>query len=162
MRSSRGFAYLALVLAVSANQIGLASEVLTKAETKHAISEIRSAYAAFNRGDIEAAVSMLDANVEWSEPVEFPGGGEFHGIDQAKRYLSQSRAGADRVISEPEQFIPAGDKIVVFVRARVLPKGTDSWQEIRLADVYTFHHDKATALHAFADRKEALRWAQHE
>jgi ketosteroid isomerase-like protein len=133
--------------------------VLSQKQTEDAKAELRAAYAAFNRGDIDAAVQFLDPNVEWIEPVEFPGGGSYHGIEGARRYLTQSRAGAAQVVSEPEQFITAGDRIVVFVHARVLPKGSNTWQDIRLADVYTFQDGRATKMRAFANRDDALRWA---
>ena len=75
---------------------------------------------------------MLDLNVEWVEPAEFPGGGAYYGVEGAKQYLIQSRAAAAEVISEPEKFIAAGNRIVVFVHARVLPKGSNAWQDVRL------------------------------
>ncbi len=124
-----------------------------------AIAALRDAYAAFNRGDMEAAVASLDADIEWIEPKEFPGGGAYRGRESAKKYLAQSRAAWAEVSSEPEQFIPAGDRIVVFVHARVRAKGSSEWQDVRLADVYTFRDGKAIQMHAFADRNEALRWA---
>ena len=124
------------------------------------ITALRAAYAAFNRGDMDAAVEALDAHIEWSEPAEFPGGGTYHGREGAKQYLSQSRAAWADVISEPEEFIPIGDRIVVFVYARVRPRNSTAWQEVRLADVYTFRNGKAIQMHAFADRQEALRWAR--
>ena len=123
------------------------------------IVALRAAYAAFNRGDIDAAVKPLDAQIEWSEPAEFPGGGTYQGREGAKQYLAQSRAAWAEVISEPEKFIPAGSRIVVFVHARVRPKNSNEWQEVRLADVYTFRNGKALQMRAFADRQEALRWA---
>jgi len=123
------------------------------------ITSLRAAYAAFNRGDVDAAVEPLDTQIEWSEPSEFPGGGTYHGREGAKQYLAQSRAAWAEVISEPEQFIPAGNRIVVFVHARVRPKNGNEWQEVRLADVYTFRNGKAIQMRAFADRQEALRWA---
>lgn len=132
--------------------------MLNQQQTEQAIAELRAAYVAFNRGDIDAAVRLLDPQVEWVEPVEFPNGGAYHGIEGAKRYLAQSRAAAARVISEPEQFIPAGDRIVVFVHARVLPKDGDNWEDISLADVYTFQDRKVTKMRAFPNRKEALQW----
>jgi ketosteroid isomerase-like protein len=100
------------------------------------VATLRDAYAAFNRGDIDAAVAGLAPQIEWSEPESFPGGGTYHGRDGAKRYLAQSRAAWAEVISEAEQFIDAGDRIVVFVHARVRAKGSNDWQEVRLADVY--------------------------
>jgi len=126
------------------------------------IDDLRASYAAFNRGDIDAAVKALDAHIEWSEPVEFPGGGTYQGREGAKQYLTQSRAAWAEVISEPEEFIPAGDRIVVFVYARVRPKNSNEWQEVRLADVYTFRNGKAIQMRAFADRQEALGWARAE
>jgi uncharacterized protein len=152
---------VALVLMVSAEGCHRKEEVMdTHAEEKaQEITDLKEAYAAFNRGDINAAVKSLDPNIEWSEPVEFPAGGTYHGVDGAKRYLAQSLARADEVHSEPEQFIVRGDKIVVFVYARVKPKGKKDYQEIRLADVYTFRDGKAVEMRAFADRQAAVAWA---
>jgi hypothetical protein len=128
-------------------------------QMEQAIAALRGAYAAFNRGDIDAAVDPLDDQIEWSEPAEFPGGGTYHGRNGVKRYLTQSRAAWAEVNSEPEQLIPVGDRIVVFVHARVRPKDSNQWQDVRLADVYTFRNGKAIQMRAFADRQEALRWA---
>jgi len=138
------------------------NEVGTSADLTQAVTALRGAYAAFNRGDMDAAVESLDPQIEWTEPAEFPGGGTYHGRDGAKRYLTQSRAAWAEVISEPERFITAGNRIVVFVHARVRPKDGTQWQEVRLADVYTIRNGKAIEMRAFADRQEALRWAVAE
>src|SRR5205814_5556861 len=99
---------------------------------------LRNAYAAFNRNDIADTVEALDPQIEWTEPAEFPGGGTYHGHEGVKAYLSQSRAGWAEGRSEPERFIVAGDKIIVFVHVRTRPKDSSEWQETRLADVFTF------------------------
>jgi ketosteroid isomerase-like protein len=95
------------------------------AEAGQAISALRSAYAAFKRGDMAAAVAPLDAEIEWTEPAEFPGGGTYHRLEAAKHYLTQSRAAWAGVNSEPERFITTGNRIVVFVHARVRAKGSN-------------------------------------
>jgi len=120
---------------------------------------LKKAYAAFNRNDIPATVEALDPQIEWTEPAEFPGGGTYHGHEGVQTYLSQSRAGWAEGSSEPEQFIVAGDKIIVFVHARVRLKDSAEWHETRLADVFTFHNGKAIQMRAFANRREALEWA---
>jgi ketosteroid isomerase-like protein len=127
-------------------------------ESAQAISDLRAAYAAFNRGDIEAAVQSLDPQINWSEPAEFPGGGTYRGREAVKRYLTQSRAAWAEASSEPERFITSGNRIVVFVHARVRAKDSNQWQDVRLADVYTINNGKAIQMRAFADRQEALRW----
>jgi len=123
------------------------------------ILALRGAYAAFNRGDMDAAVAPLEENIEWVEPAEFPGGGARQGRQAVKQYLTESRAGWAEGSSEPEGFVISNDKIIVFVHARFRTNDTDSWQEVKLADVYTVRGDKILAMHAFLDRKEALRWA---
>jgi len=138
-------------------------------ELEQVIAALRGAYAAFNRGDIEAAVESLDEQIEWTEPADFPGGGTYHGREGVKHYLSQSRAAWAEVNSEPEQFISSGNRIVVFVHARVRPKydkndnnNDNDWREVNLADVYTLSNGKITEMRAFADRQEALKWAGAE
>ncbi|MGB2664665.1 MAG: nuclear transport factor 2 family protein [Candidatus Acidiferrum sp.] len=123
------------------------------------IAALRAAYAAFNRGDIDAALTPFDPQIEWTEPPEFPGGGTYHGRTGVKQYLTQSRGAWAEGRSDPERFIKAGDRVVVFVHARVRPKGSDEWHDVYLADVYTFQNGKAIHMRAFSNRREALRWA---
>jgi len=130
-------------------------------QTQQMITALRAAYAAFNRGDLDAALEPFDAQIEWSEPPEF-GGGTSHGRDGVKQYLTQSRSAWLEGSSEPEQLIPVGTRIVVFVHARFRPKGSDSWRDVRLADVYTVRDGKALQMPAFTDRQAALRWARDE
>jgi ketosteroid isomerase-like protein len=120
---------------------------------------LREAYAAFNRNDIPETVKALDSQIEWTEPAEFPGGGIYHGHAGVEAYLSQSRAPWAEGSSEPERFIVAGDKIIVFVHVRVRLKDSEEWHEMRLADVFTFRKGKAIRMRAFADRRQALEWA---
>ena len=155
-------ALFSMAMIVGCHQTQRGDTVFTPDETKVCIAELRAAYAAFNRSDIDSAVRFLDPHVEWIEPAEFPGRGTYYGVEGAKQYLVQSRAGAAHVISTPEKFIPAGDRIVVFVVARVLPKGSDIWQEVRLADVYTFHKGRVTKMRAFANRGDALHWVHRD
>jgi ketosteroid isomerase-like protein len=159
VKRRKAFAMVLLATMLGCHRAPKGNTVLDHQHIEEAISGLRAAYAAFNRGDIDAAVQILDPGVEWIEPPEFPWGGTYHGVDGAKQYLAQSRAGAAQLISEPEQFIPAGNRIVVFVYARVLPKGSSTWQEVRLADVYTFQNGRVTNMRAFANRVDALSWA---
>jgi uncharacterized protein len=129
--------------------------VLFAAETE----ALREAYAALNRNDILATVKAFDPRIEWAEPAEYPGGGTYHGHPAVKAHLSQSRGNWAEGSCEPERFIAAGDKIIVFVHVRVRLKHDTEWHEGRLADVYTFRNGKAIQMRAFADRRQALEWA---
>lgn len=120
---------------------------------------LRVAYAALNRDDIPSMASALDAEIEWIEPADYPFGGTHRGIAAVTALLTKARATWAEGSCEPVQFIPAGDKIVVFVDVRVRVKDRSNWIEARLADVYTFRDGKAIQMRHFPDRREALEWA---
>jgi uncharacterized protein len=120
---------------------------------------LREAYAALNRNDIPAMVNAFDPQIEWTEPAEYPGGGTYRGHAGVEAHLSQARETWAEGSCEPERFIVAGDKIVVFVYVRVRLKHETEWREGRLADVYTFCNGKAIQMRSFADRRQALEWA---
>ena len=120
---------------------------------------LREAYAALNRGDIPAFVKALDSQIEWTEPAEYPTGGTYRGLAAVEAHLSQARGTWAEGSCEPERFIVAGQRIIVFVHVHVRLKTEAEWREGRLADVYTFRNGKATAFRSFADRRQALEWA---
>jgi ketosteroid isomerase-like protein len=133
---------------------------LSGQERTQVIAKLREAYAAFNRGDMDAAVSGLATDIDWREPAAFPGGGAYRGREAVKGYLAQSRAAWEEGSSEPEQLIPVANRIVVFVHAHFRLKGSGQWQDVRLADVYTIRNGVPVAMRAFADRDEAMRWSR--
>lgn len=135
---------------------------MNSAQQRHAVALLRHAYAAFNRGDIDAAVAKLDPDINWQEPAEFPGGGAYHGRAAVAGYLANSRASWAEGASTPKKFIVHGDRVVVFVHAHFRVKGAATWNDVRLADVYTFHDGVPVAMRAFADRDMAVRWAEAE
>ena len=120
---------------------------------------LREAYAALNRNDIPAMVKAFDPQIEWTEPAEYPGGGTYHGHAGVMAHLSQARGTWAEGGCEPERFIVAGDKIIVFVYVRVRLKHNVELIEGRHAAVYTFRNGKAIQMRTFADRRQALEWA---
>ncbi|HZZ40738.1 MAG TPA: nuclear transport factor 2 family protein [Acidobacteriaceae bacterium] len=135
---------------------------MTSTEQQHAITLLRHAYSAFNRDDIEAAVAGLDPKIDWREPIEFPGGGAYRGRAAVAGYLTNSRANWAEGASEPKKFVVHGNRVMVFVHAHFRVKGATTWNDVRLADVYTFHDGVPVAMRAFADPDMALRWAEAE
>jgi ketosteroid isomerase-like protein len=120
---------------------------------------LREAFVALNQGDVSVLADLLDPQIEWIEPAHYPGGGTHHGVAAAMAHVSQGRSTWAEGACEPEQFIAAGDKLVMFVHVHVRLKDHTDWIDARLADVYTFRNGKAVHMRHFPDRREALAWA---
>ncbi len=121
---------------------------------------LKQTYAALNCNDMPAFISALDPQIEWTEPTEYgPTAGTYRGLAAVTAHLSEARGRWAEGSCEPERFIVAGDKIIVFVYVRVRLKHETEWREGRLADVYTFRNGKAVHFRSFLDRPQALEWA---
>jgi ketosteroid isomerase-like protein len=120
---------------------------------------LREAYAALNRNDIPAMVRAFDPQIERIEPADFPAGGTYRGLAAVQAHIVRARETWAEGSCEPEQFMVAGDKIVVFLNVRVRLKQETEWREGSLADVFTFRNGKAIEFRTFAERQKALEWA---
>ncbi|HEX7880283.1 MAG TPA: nuclear transport factor 2 family protein [Candidatus Eisenbacteria bacterium] len=60
---------------------------------------------------------------------------------------------------EPERFLVAGDRVLVFVDVRVRLNGKEDWIEGRAVDVFTFRDGKVIHWRTFAEAARALEWA---
>ena len=120
---------------------------------------LREAYAAFNRNDTPAFGQILDAQIEWIEPVEFAGGGTYRGRDVVLAHLAKSRQTWAEGSCVPQRILVAGDRIIQFVDVRVRLKQEAEWREGQIAEVYTFRDGKVIHVRIFADRRQALEWA---
>jgi uncharacterized protein len=120
---------------------------------------LREFYAALNRNDIPATVNALDPEIEWIEPPEYPKGGTHRGHAAVLEHFTRAREMWAEGRCEPERFIVAGDKIIVFAHVRVRLKHEMEWREGDIADVYTFRNGKAIQMRHFPDRLQALEWA---
>jgi ketosteroid isomerase-like protein len=123
------------------------------------IETLKEFYAAINRNDVEAGVNVFDPEMEWIEPPGNPSAGTYRGRAEVLANISKGRNTWAEGTCEPERFIAAGDKIVVFLHVRVRLKDHTDWIDARFADVYTFRNGKPIQMRLFADRQEALEWA---
>jgi ketosteroid isomerase-like protein len=127
-----------------------------EAETK----ALKEAYAALNRNDIPAFLEVFDPQIERIEYFdEFPEDRTYHGLTAVHEHVSQARETWAEGSCEPERFIVAGDRLLVFVYVRVRLKHETEWREGRVVDVYTFRNGKATQFFSFTDEQQALEWA---
>jgi uncharacterized protein len=93
--------------------------------SKEDVETVRSAYEAFNSGDIDSVLAVMDDDIEWHEP----GGGNapsgtFNGPQSvAGDVFASVPESFEEFRVETDQFIDAGEHVVVVGRFRGRSKG---------------------------------------
>lgn len=126
------------------------------------IDALKRTYDALNRNDIPAAVAAFDPEIVWIEPAGYLSGRTYRGLAAVEALFAQARGSWAEGRCEATRFIPAGDKVVVFIHVRVRLKHETAWREGEHAAVYTFRGGKAVEQRIFKDKRQALEWAGAE
>ena len=117
-------------------------------------------YEAFNRGDLDAAVSLFGPEIVWhTYLVPGAGGGTYHGHEGIRELWSDARNVFGDFRNEPERLIAAGDRVVAMVRVCGWGKESGVAVEAKIAHLLTFRGDKVVQVDSYDDRDEALREA---
>jgi uncharacterized protein len=119
------------------------------------VDTARSAYEAFGRGDLDALKEMLSENSTWYTSDELPLGGETQGRDAILGNFTQIPNYWTSFSVEPEEFIDAGDWVVVRGTQRA---GNDGGSfESPFAHLMKFEGDKITRGEFYADSAKAAK-----
>lgn len=116
-------------------------------------------FAAINRNDMQAIVEDFDPEIVRIEPEGFPTAGTYRGIAQVQEHVRKGRGTWAEGTCEPEEFLVNGDKVVVYLHARVRLEGATEWIGGRFADGFVFRDGKIVQYLSFAERAAALKWA---
>jgi ketosteroid isomerase-like protein len=124
------------------------------------VALVRQAFAAFNRGDFEAAMSAFDSEAEWIPYLGALEGQAFRGRTAILRMwsdINDNLGGSLRV--EPQEVVDCGDRIVAVVEA--FGSGTGSGAEVhqRWAQLVLVRNGLIVRVEPFATRAEALEAA---
>jgi uncharacterized protein len=119
---------------------------------------VRRGYEAFARGDLETAMELFHPDIEWHDP-DRPGGGTYRGREGVLRNLEEWLEGWEEFRLEPEEFLEAGDQVVVLVRQSGRGKGSGVEIEAPLAQAFRVREGKVVWARIYASREEALEAA---
>ena len=119
---------------------------------------VRTVYAAFDRGDVEAILAQLDPEVSWRTPgaPDLPSGGLRHGIPAVREFFPLLLNTFDVAEFQPQDFLAAGDKVVVLGTSREGPKGSGRLVDFRWVHVFTFRNGRIVAFEEPADVSELV------
>lgn len=117
----------------------------------------RSAYEAFARDDLDAVLAVMDSAIEWHEAGGLPNGGVYRGLDAVRSAVFDPLDGSwDGFRADPEEFLDAGDDLVVLGRYTGRSLGSGRELDVPFAHVSRFRGGKAVLFRQFTDTAEWL------
>jgi ketosteroid isomerase-like protein len=123
------------------------------------IDVLESFFAAINRNDMAAVASHFDPRIVRIEFEGSPTAGSYHGIAEVRENVRAGRGTWAEGRCEPERFLVAGERVVVYLHAWVRLHGATDWTGGRFADGFVLRNGKITEYRSFGERAHALRWA---
>jgi hypothetical protein len=123
------------------------------------IEALERFFAAIDRNDMQAITQDFDPQIVRIEPEGFPTAGTYRGIAQVQAHVTKGRGTWAEGTCTPEKFLVNGDKVVVYLHARVRLEGSAEWVGGRFADGFVFRDGRIVQYLSFGERAEALEWA---
>jgi ketosteroid isomerase-like protein len=120
---------------------------------------LRRANAAFNSGDREGMLAVLHPDVELRDLQHAPDAPEvMYGTEAVMAYLDQWDAVFDTFTAEIEEYIDAGDSVIVVAHWHATGRDSGLATNLHTADLYEFADGKIVrATTAYADKHAALK-----
>ncbi len=117
----------------------------------------RRLYAAVASGDIPSVLAVADESVEWWEPDELPYGGTRRGHDAVMRFFAEDfPPHYEDFRAEAEEFIDAGDQIVVIGHYHGRARGGGDLGDPHFVHVWDFRDGKVVRYRDFTDKAAKL------
>jgi ketosteroid isomerase-like protein len=119
---------------------------------------VRRGYEAINAGDFERAFEFFDPKAEIRPGVDVPDldfEDVYYGPEGFLQFHARMSEAWDELRWEPEEYIPAGDDVVVFIRFYGIGKGSGVPVEQPIGHVCTMRDGKLVKHVTFWDRQKA-------
>jgi ketosteroid isomerase-like protein len=124
------------------------------------VETVRRIYDRWGRGDFRAGMDLYDPHVLLVLRPEFPEAGAYCGPDEIRRYMRDDfLADFEGAVIEGDEFIAAGDTVVVRVHQRATGPGSGAPVEMSYYQVWTFRGGSVIRIESIREREEALEAA---
>jgi ketosteroid isomerase-like protein len=114
---------------------------------------VRRSYAAFARGDLDGVLGDMDPAIEWHQAQGLPHGGLYRGLDEVRANIFDPLGDQwwDDFSAVPDEFLDAGDQVVVVGRYRGVGKQTRKQLDVPFVHIWTLQGEKAIRFRQFLD-----------
>jgi uncharacterized protein len=123
------------------------------------VETVRQIYERWGRGDFRAGVELYDPDVQLVLRPEFPDAGVYRGPDEIRKYMEEFLADLEGAVIVGEEFLAAGDSVVVRVHQQATGAGSGARVEMRYYQVWTFRGGSVIRIESVRERPEALEAA---
>ena len=117
------------------------------------VEAVRRSYEAFARDDLDGVVADMDPDIEWHQAQGLPHGGVYRGLDAVRRAIFDPLDDEwwDDFSADPDEFIDAGESVVVLGRYTGRAKESGKPLDVPFAHIWTFRDGKAVLFRQFLD-----------
>jgi ketosteroid isomerase-like protein len=121
---------------------------------------VRQVYERWGRGDFAAGTELYDPYILLVLRPEFPDAGAYCGPDEIRRYMREDfLADLEDAVIAGEEFLEAGDSVVVRVNQQAIGPGSRAPVRMRYYQVWTFRGSSVIRIESIREREEALEAA---
>jgi ketosteroid isomerase-like protein len=125
--------------------------------SKENVETVKAGFEAFERGGVEALLDYVHPEFETTTPRELTTEPDtYRGHEGLRRYFDSFYEVMEDIRFLPEEFIEAGERVMVPIRLLARGRETGIEVEQRSVQVWTVRGGKAIVLQTFASREEAL------
>ena len=120
-----------------------------------AVELVKRSYVAFARDDLDGVLADMHPEIEWHQAQGLPHGGFYRGLDEVRRNIFEPLDAEwwEEFSADPDEFLDAGDEVVVLGRYRGIAKGTGKRLDVPFVHVWTVEGDKAVRFRQFLDTR---------
>jgi ketosteroid isomerase-like protein len=124
------------------------------------VEAVKSGFEALKRGDVDELVRLIHPDFEFTTPASLSIEPDtYRGEEGVRRYFDSFYDAMDDIRFIPDEFIDAGDRVVVPIELRARGKETGIEVEQRLVQVWSVRDGKAAGIEIYATLEEALEAA---
>jgi uncharacterized protein len=114
---------------------------------------VRRSYEAFSRHDMDGVLGDMHPEIVWHQAQGLPHGGIYRGLAEVKKNIFDplDEEWWDGFTADPDEFLEAGDQVVVVGRYRATAKATGKQLDVPFVHIWTLDDDKAIRFRQYLD-----------